>query len=61
MLSNILDVDCEWEDWMDWSLCSQTCGGGVKTRSRKIAVGGNKCTAETNEEIECGTDPCGKF
>merc|ERR1719342_1836411 len=31
-------VACEWGAWSDWSSCSQSCGGGVTTKSRTIVT-----------------------
>ena len=55
-------VDCEWGNFGDWSSCSQTCGGGEKsrTRSRKTQPenGGNPCIGEETEKQTCNPDTC---
>jgi len=40
---------CEWGDWGEFSECSKSCGGGVKTRTRQ-------CKCEEVEEDEPTTD-----
>ena len=48
-------ADCIWESWGDWSVCSQSCGGGKRIRTRMVAThetkGGN-CNGEFSEEEE---------
>lgn len=56
-------VNCQWDDWVSWSTCSATCGGGQKSRSRLIVVaprhGGKLCEANDMSELAaCGTQPC---
>ena len=56
-------VDCEVEDWSSWSECSATCGGGTRTRERKVVQepenGGAACPFQDQEEEEsCKTEPC---
>jgi len=41
--SKITCQDGEWDEWVDWSPCSATCGGGVTFRIRKIAKMANHC------------------
>ena len=31
-------VDCQWGQWGTWTSCTQTCGGGIKTSTRKKQV-----------------------
>ena len=54
-------VDCEVEDWSEWSDCSATCGGGTKTRGRGVVQaaenGGAVCPA-LEEKEPCNTDQC---
>lgn len=55
-------VDCRLGDWSVFTTCSETCGGGVATRSRSIvtpqANGGLPCVGETGEELHCNTQAC---
>ena len=54
-------VDCVMSEWSSWTDCSKTCGGGTKTRTRKIetpsANGGVACSS-TFEEQACNTQAC---
>ena len=55
-------VECEWNEFGDWSACSATCGGGISLRERTIKTpaqyGGKDCTGEAREEKRCNTYGC---
>jgi hypothetical protein len=54
-------VDCVLAKWGSWSKCSKTCGGGKKTRSRKIvsrAYFGGACGKTYESEEGCATKKC---
>ncbi|KFM76330.1 ADAMTS-like protein 5, partial [Stegodyphus mimosarum] len=57
-----------WSEWMPWSTCSRTCGGGVRMRTRvcRIRVNGyvaspNRCLGETVEYEICSRQACPPF
>ncbi|XP_014251088.1 hemicentin-1-like isoform X2 [Cimex lectularius] len=45
-----------WSDWLDWSLCSSSCGKGTRYRSRICQ--GFDCIGEGNESESCSLNPC---
>ncbi|KAL3870965.1 hypothetical protein ACJMK2_038990, partial [Sinanodonta woodiana] len=52
-----------WSYWSTWSLCSQTCGGGSRSRSRQCnspAPGdyGLNCTGPDHETDNCNKEEC---
>ncbi|KAL3315722.1 hypothetical protein Ciccas_005642 [Cichlidogyrus casuarinus] len=58
-------TDGQWGSWTPWSLCSKSCGGGIKRRTRKCdnpapTEGGADCPAnEANTQDEqCNTELC---
>ena len=56
-------IDGSWGSWSDWSECSQSCGGGTKTRQRLCdspapAHGGADCDGDHSQERQCNTQPC---
>ncbi|CAJ1370240.1 unnamed protein product [Effrenium voratum] len=54
-------LDCTWSDWSHLSLCSQTCGGGVMTRTRSPnseMYGGKACIGHELESVPCNTQGC---
>jgi uncharacterized protein YegL len=56
-------VDCELDDWSEWSECTRECGQGAQTRQRNIKVhpknGGGCCEALTDVR-NCNPEPCDK-
>ena len=60
-------IDGEWGSWQSWTACSNTCGGGSRSRQRTCSNlppvnGGKTCTGSSSESSECNTNECkGKF
>eukprot|EP00930_Biecheleria_cincta_P001109 TRINITY_DN102274_c0_g1_i1.p1 TRINITY_DN102274_c0_g1~~TRINITY_DN102274_c0_g1_i1.p1 ORF type:complete len:668 (+),score=61.99 TRINITY_DN102274_c0_g1_i1:39-2042(+) len=53
--------DCEVSDWGLWSMCSQTCGGGRKRRSRSVVrlqAGRGRSCPMTYENDVCNSFQC---
>ena len=48
------------EEWSQWSLCTQTCGSGVQLRTRVCSDGADpkECTAVSNQTKPCDKGPC---
>jgi len=53
-------VECAWDDWNAWSVCSTTCGEGVKQRTRSEATveGSVTCAGEKFQELPCSSPAC---
>lgn len=54
-------ADCQMSDWVDWSACSETCGGGTQTRTRSIMVqpeNGGAAFGPTTESRFCNSQSC---
>ncbi|XP_063682344.1 A disintegrin and metalloproteinase with thrombospondin motifs adt-1-like [Bolinopsis microptera] len=59
----IRPVNGEWSGFGSWSSCSDTCGGGTKTRNRTCtnpipAFGGRNCVGHDSQTQDCKTTPC---
>mmetsp|Transcript_130155 Transcript_130155/g.239450 ORF Transcript_130155/g.239450 Transcript_130155/m.239450 type:complete len:1615 (-) Transcript_130155:72-4916(-) len=52
--------DCVLSNWADWTICSNRCGAGIKTRQRQItpATTGQGCTALLEEVGNCTRYEC---
>ncbi|XP_062577895.1 SCO-spondin-like [Saccostrea cucullata] len=56
-------VDGVWGTWAKWSVCTLTCGGGVKLRSRLCnnpppSHGGLICSGSAQDVADCNTQQC---
>ncbi|XP_035034064.1 thrombospondin type-1 domain-containing protein 1 [Hippoglossus stenolepis] len=51
-----------WGPWQPWSVCSVSCGDGVRERVRKCllpsSVGGMQCTGMVKEQSLCSLEEC---
>eukprot|EP00930_Biecheleria_cincta_P043010 TRINITY_DN29585_c0_g3_i1.p1 TRINITY_DN29585_c0_g3~~TRINITY_DN29585_c0_g3_i1.p1 ORF type:complete len:1650 (-),score=229.96 TRINITY_DN29585_c0_g3_i1:405-5297(-) len=59
-------TDCKWGDWSEYSACTATCGGGMKSRSRHVDQlaehGGRACSRNYTMTVEtCNTEACPKL
>ena len=57
------DCPCVHSDWAEWNMCSVSCGGGTKSRTRTIdkpALNHGTCVGELREEQLCEDNPCRK-
>jgi hypothetical protein len=56
-------TDGQWSDWTTWSDCSETCGGGIKMKTRQCtnpppSATGQTCQGPTSEVEQCSTSSC---
>ncbi|XP_074627228.1 uncharacterized protein LOC141885237 isoform X4 [Acropora palmata] len=58
-------INGNYSDWSDWSTCSRSCSGGIKTRKRECInpsprYGGRDCKeiGSATEKVHCNPDPC---
>ena len=54
-------VDCQMSAWGWWSPCTKSCGGGKRTRERKMLVprsGNGKTCGSNSEKGNCNAQPC---
>ncbi|XP_052705771.1 A disintegrin and metalloproteinase with thrombospondin motifs adt-1-like isoform X2 [Crassostrea angulata] len=57
-------IDGGWSDWVAWSICSVSCGGGTHTRARMCSNpvpsnGGSYCVGDVYQTQTCATAACG--
>ncbi|XP_069105029.1 uncharacterized protein [Argopecten irradians] len=56
-------IDGEWGAWGSWSMCTLTCGGGKRSRSRQCddprpANGGLPCSGDSGDLGDCNVNSC---
>eukprot|EP00928_Gymnodinium_smaydae_P064666 TRINITY_DN4794_c0_g2_i1.p1 TRINITY_DN4794_c0_g2~~TRINITY_DN4794_c0_g2_i1.p1 ORF type:complete len:1188 (-),score=266.17 TRINITY_DN4794_c0_g2_i1:180-3743(-) len=55
-------IDGSWTDWMEWTPCTVTCGGGSSMRVRNVASMANECgtpASGSDQEVRmCETQSC---
>ena len=58
----IIDIESLWTTWNAWSLCSESCGGGIQTRTRICEDDSNcvvdSCTGSSSQTRECNEVAC---
>ena len=49
-----------WTEWTQWTECSQSCGGGTRTKVRECASGRNYegCVGESEVTEDCNEQKC---
>lgn len=57
------EVDGSWGSWLPWTHCSQSCGGGIRSRQRRCDAprpqfGGADCVGSEGQRDYCNNDPC---
>lgn len=49
---------CTYSAWTQYTECSESCGGGVRSRFRLVTGTGLACVTEFSETVECNTNVC---
>lgn len=57
----MLSVDGNWNEWTSWSICTTSCEGGMKTRTRQCnnplpMCNGSPCQGQNQEYEQCNID-----
>ena len=58
---NKTEVDCTWASWNSWSICTNSCGGGTRTKNRTKSVTeayGGACQGNATETQFCNEQKC---
>ena len=57
-----MKVHCQWEQFGNWSTCSESCGGGIQSKVRAIKTlaqhNGMECTGNATQQRSCNNQPC---
>lgn len=57
-------VDCRWDVWGEWTMCTKTCGGGYTSRTRRFQAlpqnGGKQCGSVHYMHGICSIKACPK-
>ena len=54
--SCIEETFCQFDPWRQWSDCTETCGGGKRTRNRDCPS--DSCSGESSQTELCNTQVC---
>ena len=61
--SFFISVDGNWGKWGNWTICSKTCGEGLKNRTRECnnptpMFGGKSCDGNSTDVDRCKDREC---
>ena len=55
---NLFIAPPEWSPWDSWEICSRSCGGGIRERSRRC-MRGTDCPGNNDKELQtCNNQLC---
>ncbi|XP_065653667.1 coadhesin-like isoform X2 [Hydra vulgaris] len=65
-IDEVYPVNGGWSQWSSWSLCTQPCQGGVRSRFRDCSIpvpkyGGLYCNGSIKETVSCPNHYCKKL
>ncbi|CAC5418366.1 Adhesion G protein-coupled receptor B2,Coadhesin,Thrombospondin-1,Adhesion G protein-coupled receptor B1,Mucin-like protein,Hemicentin-1,Adhesion G protein-coupled receptor B3,Thrombospondin-2 [Mytilus coruscus] len=60
---NNCPIEGSWTNWSEWSICSESCGGGLMLRNRTCSdpeplFGGDDCIGNSTEDYHCNDNGC---